>query len=143
MSAYMSSTRSSTGEWIRSSAACLFAQAGYNGVSTREIAATAEINEGTIYWYFPRRRDLSLAVLGVELQRIQLRGESLMRLVGEQNGETALTCEFELITTTFQRQQQLLRLLHSTLDLGETLDPLLRTHVGGVVEVAPAQGLLY
>jgi AcrR family transcriptional regulator len=143
MSAYMSSTRRSTGEWILSSAACLFAQAGYNGVSTREIAAVAEINEGTIYRNFPRRRDLSLTVLGVELQRLQLRGESLTRLVGAQNGETARTCEFELITTTFQRQQQLLRLLHSTLDLGENLDPLLPTHVGEVVEVAPAQRLLY
>ena len=105
------STRGSTEERILTTAASLFAQFGYNGVSTREIASTAEVNEVTIYRHYPRKRDLYVAVLGAELQRVQLRGELLSRLAEAENGRTALACTFELISTTLQQQPQLLRLL--------------------------------
>jgi AcrR family transcriptional regulator len=130
------STRGSTEERILSTAANLFAQFGYNGVSTREIASTAEVNEVTIYRHYPRKRDLYLAVLGAELQRVQLRGELLKRLAEAQNGRTALACTFELIATTLQQQPQLLRLLqYSALELSDDLDPILRRHLGELVEV--------
>jgi AcrR family transcriptional regulator len=129
------STRGSTEERILSTAASLFAQFGYNGVSTREIASAAEVNEVTIYRHFPRKRDLYVAVLAAELQRVQLRGELLTRLAEAPNGRTALACTFELILTTLQ-QPQLLRLLqYSALELGDDLDPLLRRHLGELVEV--------
>ena len=129
------SARGSTEERILTTAASLFAQFGYNGVSTREIASAAEVNEVTIYRHYPRKRDLYVAVLGAELQRVQLRGELLTRLAEAQNGRTALTCTFELIVTTLQ-QPQLLRLLqYSALELGDDLDPLMRRHLGELVEV--------
>jgi AcrR family transcriptional regulator len=104
-------------------------------VSTREIASAAEVNEVTIYRHFPRKRDLYVAVLAAELQRVQLRGELLTRLAEAPNGRTALACTFELILTTLQ-QPQLLRLLqYSALELGDDLDPLLRRHLGELVEV--------
>lgn len=130
------STRGSTEERILTTAASLFAQFGYNGVSTREIASTAEVNEVTIYRHYPRKRDLYIAVLGAELQRVQLRGELLSRLAAAENGRTALACTFELISTTLQQQPQLLRLLqYSALELSDDLDPLLRRHLGELVEV--------
>jgi len=70
-----SSARGSTEERILATSASLFAQFGYNGVSTREIASAAEVNEVTIYRHYPRKRDLYIAVLGAELQRVNLRGE--------------------------------------------------------------------
>ncbi|MGC1420862.1 MAG: TetR/AcrR family transcriptional regulator [Terracidiphilus sp.] len=130
------STRGGTEERILTTAASLFSQFGYNGVSTREIASAAEVNEVTIYRHYPRKRDLYVAVLGAELQRVQLRGELLTRLAEAQNGRTALACTFELITTTLQQQPQLLRLLqYSALELSDDLDPLLRRHLGELVEV--------
>src|ERR1700722_14527326 len=130
------STRGSTEERILTTAASLFAQFGYNGVSTREIASSAEVNEVTIYRHYPRKRDLYVAVLGAELLRVQLRGELLTRLAEAQNGRTALACTFELISTTLQQQPQLLRLLqYSALELSDDLDPLLRRHLGELVEV--------
>ena len=36
----------------------MFANFGYNGVSTRDIANGAGVNEVTIYRHFPRKRDL-------------------------------------------------------------------------------------
>ncbi|MFZ0743975.1 MAG: TetR/AcrR family transcriptional regulator [Terracidiphilus sp.] len=130
------STRGGTEERILTTAAALFAQFGYNGVSTREIAASAEVNEVTIYRHYPRKRDLYLAVLSAELQRVHLRGELLTRLAEAQSGRIALACTFELISTTLLQQPQLLRLLgYSALELSEDLDPLLRRHLGELVEV--------
>lgn len=130
------SIRGSTDQRILTTAASLFSQFGYNGVSTREIASAAEVNEVTIYRHFPRKRDLYLAVLGTELQRVQLRGELLARVAEARDGRTALSSTFELIETTLQREPQLLRLLqYSALELSDDLDPLLRRHLGELVEV--------
>jgi AcrR family transcriptional regulator len=136
MSGSSGSTRGSTEERILTTAASLFAQFGYNGVSTREIASSAEVNEVTIYRHYPRKRDLYVAVLGAELQRVHLRGELLTKLAEAQTGRAALAGTFELIATTLQQQPQLLRLLqYSVLELSEDLDPLLRRHLGELVEV--------
>ena len=61
-----SSARGSTEERILTTSASLFSQFGYNGVSTREIASAADVNEVTIYRHYPRKRDLYIAVLGAE-----------------------------------------------------------------------------
>jgi len=136
MSGSSGPTRASTEERILSTAASLFAQFGYNGVSTREIASSAEVNEVTIYRHYPRKRDLYLAVLAAELQRVHLRGELLTRVAEAQTGREALSSTFELIATTLQHQPQLLRLLqYSALELSEDLDPMLRKHLGELVEV--------
>lgn len=130
------STRGGAEERILGTAAALFSQFGYNGVSTREIASSAEVNEVTIYRHFPRKRDLYLAVLSAELQRVHLKGEMLKRLAEASNGRMALACTFELISASAQQQPQLLRLLgFSVLELSEDLDPLLRRHLGELVEV--------
>jgi AcrR family transcriptional regulator len=130
------STRGGAEERILGTAAALFAQFGYNGVSTREIASSAEVNEVTIYRHFPRKRDLYLAVLSAELQRVHLKGEMLTRLTEARSGREALACTFELVSTALLQQPQLLRLLgFSVLELSEDLDPLLRRHLGELVEV--------
>jgi AcrR family transcriptional regulator len=136
MSASAGSPRGSAEERILTTAASLFAQSGYNGVSTREIASVADVNEVTIYRHFPRKRDLYIAVLGTELQRVRLGGEPLKQLAEAPNGRAALACTFELVAKTLQQHPQLLRLLqYSALELNEDLDPLLRTHLGELVEV--------
>jgi AcrR family transcriptional regulator len=128
--------RGGTEERILTTAASLFSQFGYNGVSTREIAASAEVNEVTIYRHFPRKRDLYLAVLSRELQRVHLRGDLLTGLAEAKSGQVALACTFELISNSLLQQPQLLRLLgFSVLELSEDLDPLLRKHLGEMVEV--------
>ena len=128
--------RGSTEDRILSTAASLFAQFGYNGVSTREIASAAEVNEVTIYRHFPRKRDLYLAVLGSELQRVQLRGELLTQLAEARSGREALAGTFDVVTAILQQQPQLLRLLqYSSLELSNDLDPLLRRHLGELVDV--------
>ena len=121
---------------ILASAAGMFADFGYNGVSTRDIAAAAGVNEVTIYRHYPRKRDLYVAVLDAELQQVKLRGDWLARIAEAQDARTALARTFELITATLSNRRDLLRLMqYCSLEMGDNIDPLLRKHLGELVEV--------
>jgi AcrR family transcriptional regulator len=128
--------RGAAGERILLSAATLFARFGYNGVSTRDIASGASVNEVTIYRHYPRKRDLYVAVLDAELQQVKLRGDLLARIAEADDGRSALERTFELISVTLMEKPDLSRLLqYSALDLGDDIDSLLRKHLGQLVEV--------
>lgn len=128
--------KGSTEAQILASAATLFARNGYNGVSTRDIAAGAGVNEVTIYRHYPRKRDLYVAVLDSELQQVKLRGDLLGRIAEAGDGRTALERALELIAATLMHKPELLRLMqYSALELGEDIDPMLRKHLGQLVEV--------
>jgi AcrR family transcriptional regulator len=130
------SKQGSAEERILRSAAGLFAKLGYNGVSTRDIASEAGVNEVTIYRHYPRKRDLYLAVLDAELQHVKLRGDLLGRLAEAEDGQAALERALELITVTLMLKPELMRLMqYSTLELGDDIDPMLRKHLGQLVEV--------
>lgn len=136
MAGIAGTNRGGAEERIVATATALFAQFGYNGVSTREIAAAADVSEVTIYRHFPRKRDLYLAVLSAELEHVQLRGDLLTRLASVRTGRAALAAAFDLMSTALQQRPQLLRLLgFSVLELSEDLDMLLRRHLGELVEV--------
>jgi AcrR family transcriptional regulator len=121
---------------ILASATGLFANFGYNGVSTRDIAARAGVNEVTIYRHFPRKRELYVAVLDSELQQVKLGGDLLARIAEASDAKTVLARTFDLISATLLTRPELLRLIqYSALELGEDFDPLLRKHLSQLVEV--------
>jgi len=121
---------------ILASAAGMFANFGYNGVSTRDIATSAGVNEVTIYRHYPRKRDLYVAVLDAELQEVKLRGDLLARIAEAGDARMAVARTFELIAGTLTERQDLLRLVqYSALELGDDIDPLLRRHLGELIEV--------
>jgi AcrR family transcriptional regulator len=121
---------------ILTSAASLFSRNGYNGVSTRDIAAEAGVNEVTIYRHYPRKRDLYVAVLDAELQQVKLRGDLLTRLAEAADARAVVSRSFDLVSATLTNSPELLRLLqYSVLELGEDIDPLLRRHLGELIEV--------
>jgi AcrR family transcriptional regulator len=114
----------------------LFAKFGYNGVSTREIAAAAHVNEVTIYRHFARKHDFYVAVLESELQRVHLRGDLLTNIAEATDGRTAIARACELLEKTFMHSPKMLRLVHyAALELKEDFDPLLRKHLGEFIEV--------
>jgi AcrR family transcriptional regulator len=121
---------------ILASAAGMFANYGYNGVSTRDIASGAGVNEVTIYRHFPRKRDLYVAVLDAELQQVKLSGDLLAQIAEASDARAAVARTFELIVATMTQRRELLRLVqYSALELGDDIDPLLRRHLGQLVEV--------
>ena len=124
------------GERILSTATELFARFGYNGVSTRDVAAAAGVNEVTVYRHYPRKHDLYLAVLESELQQLRFRGDLLARVAEAPDGRAALARAFELLTKTLMHRQAILRLLqYGALELNEAFDPLVRRHLGELIEV--------
>lgn len=126
----------SAAERILATGADLFARFGYNGVSTRDIAGAAQVNEVTIYRHYPRKHDLYLAVLESELQQVHLRGDLLASIAEAPDGRTALTRAFELVQSTLQTRPRMIRLVHyGILELNEDFDPLVRRHLGELVEV--------
>jgi AcrR family transcriptional regulator len=121
---------------ILSTATDLFARFGYNGVSTRDIASAAQVNEVTVYRRYPRKHDLYVAVLESELQQVYFRGDLLARIAEASDGRTVLERTFELLAKTLMHKPEILRLLqYSALDLNENFDPLVRRHLGELVEV--------
>jgi AcrR family transcriptional regulator len=121
---------------ILASAAEMFASFGYNGVSTRDIATGAGVNEVTIYRHFPRKRDLYVAVLDAQLQQVKLRGDLLAHVAEAQDARTAVARTFDLIASTLMHRKELLRLMqYSSLELGDDIDPLLRRYLSELVEV--------
>jgi AcrR family transcriptional regulator len=124
------------GERILATATELFARFGYNGVSTRDVASAAQVNEVTVYRHYPRKHDLYLAVLEAELQQLRFRGDLLARIAEASDGRTALVRAFELLTKTLMHKPAILRLLqYSALELNEDFDPLVRRHLGELIEV--------
>ncbi len=124
------------GERILATATELFARFGYNGVSTRDVASAAQVNEVTVYRHYPRKHDLYLAVLEAELQQLRFRGDLLAKLAEASDGRMALVRAFELLTKTLMHKPEILRLLqYSALELNEDFDPLVRRHLGELIEV--------
>ena len=124
------------GERILTTATDLFARFGYNGVSTRDVASAAQVNEVTVYRHFPRKHDLYLAVLESELQKLRFRGDLLAKVANAPDGRTALALAFDLLAKTLMNRPEILRLLqYSALELNENFDPLVRKHLGELVEV--------
>jgi AcrR family transcriptional regulator len=123
-------------ERILIAAANLFSRGGYSGVSTREIASAARLNEVTIYRYFPHKRELYLAVLADELGRVHLRGDQLQDLAEAGDAREALSRAFAMIQTALFKRPLLLPLvLYGALEVAADVDVLLKRHVGEFVEV--------
>ncbi len=136
MAAISAHQRYDAEERILEAATELFAQSGYSGVSTREIASKACVNAVTIYRYYPHKRDLYIAVLDAELQQINLRGDLLIKIAEASDAKAVLSSTFELITKTITQRPGLVRLLqYSALEMSTDLDPLLRQHIGELIEV--------
>ena len=129
--------RRGAGERILATATELFARFGYNGVSTRDVASAAQVNEVTVYRHYRRKYELYLAVLEAELQQVRFRGDLLARIAEASDGRTALVRAFELLHKTLMHKPEILRLLqYSALELNENFDPLVRRHLGELIEVA-------
>ncbi len=125
------------GERILAAATSLFALHGYNGVSTRQIASGAQVNEVTIFRHYPRKRDLYLAVMKSGLRQFHLRGDLLAAIAEACDGQTALARTFDLVAKTLMEKPDLLRLMqYSALELNADFDPLVRRHLSEFVEVA-------
>jgi len=110
-------------EAILLSAAQAFAAKGYHNATTREIAAAADLAEGTIFNYFPTKHDLLIAVFEQGFDR--LRETALGRLSPALPPRQALSEALEAVLAFYGENRLFIRAA-----LAETwTDPdLLQTH---------------
>ncbi|MBW6415142.1 TetR/AcrR family transcriptional regulator [Candidatus Methylacidiphilum fumarolicum] len=70
---------------ILNAAKKLFAQKGFAGTTTRNIAQYANVNEALIYRYYPTKKDLYLAIIRSKIDQLNVLKENLEN--PEQNRE--------------------------------------------------------
>lgn len=129
-------SKSEAGERILATATNLFAKSGFNGISTREIAAAAEVNEITVYRHYPHKHDLYLSVLKASLEQVHLRGDLLAEITEASDGRAALAKTFELVSSALLEKPEILRLLrYSALELSAEFDPLARKYFHAFVDI--------
>jgi AcrR family transcriptional regulator len=115
----------------------LFSSLGYNGVSTRDIARVAEVNETSIYRYYPRKRDLFIATLDAEFSKVRLRADLISKLSEAPDAHAAMLALFEVIMEAVSQQHTFVRLVQfSVLEFGEDLDELYRRHMSLTLQAA-------
>lgn|ERR1039458_8425591 len=128
-------TKTISRDRVIAAAVTLFARAGFNGVTTKEIAQSADVSGGNIYRYFPTKRDLFLCALESELQKLSVRAQQREPAMIAADSRTALRAVVKTITTTMVTQPDLVRLLHfSALEFKCDTEPIFQRHVYPIFE---------
>ena len=109
--------RAESREKILSTARRLFAARGFNGCNVSDIAREAGMSQGNIYWYFPSKKDIYMAILsegfsdlgnlmaqtagssGTALEKLDQYLKEFFRLMREEGGD-----EFVAIVTPLLAQ---------------------------------------
>lgn len=120
-----------------SAAVTLFAHAGFHGITTKDIAQSANVSESNIFRYFPSKRDLFIAAVDAELGKLSVFTEFFAQSTRIEDSHIALRTLFEQITHTVVNQPDLVRLLHfSALEFGPDLEPVYRKHLDPIINAS-------
>jgi AcrR family transcriptional regulator len=93
-------------------AAQLFARHGFKATTTREIASFADLNEATLFRYFPRKSDLFWAAVESHVARVRMSRDLQTSLVAEQPPRDVVPKIVRFLLDTLRLQPELERLLH-------------------------------
>lgn len=127
-------------ERIISAAISLFGIRGYYGVSTRDIATLAAVNEVTIYRHFARKRNLYMAAISAEFAQVQLSSEGLREIADSSDFKQALHHTFRLVEATLLKRPRMLQLLlYGLLEDSAEFDDLFRKHFEEPIQVLAGQ----
>ncbi len=122
---------------ILDAATDLFAASGYNGVSTRDIARAAKVNETSIYRHYSGKRELFLATLDTELSKVRLDADQISNLSTAPDAHVAMLVLFQVMIDALTKRHALVRLVHfSVLEYNEDLHDLYRRHVQHILQHA-------
>jgi AcrR family transcriptional regulator len=120
---------------ILQAATDLFAEVGFSGASTRDIARMAAVNDATVYRHFSSKKKLFAAVIETELHKLRDRADLLLRVMNADDVRSAPLVIFELLTEALVGQPRLIRLLQfSVLEFGYTLQPLYHKYLGQILD---------
>jgi TetR/AcrR family transcriptional regulator len=119
-------------------AAQLFAHHGYKGTTTREIAQLADLNEATLFRYFPRKPELFWAAVKSHVTRVTLARDTQISLAGDDEPAIVVPLLVTFLLDHLNRQPQLHRLLHvAAFELPEA-GTMIREHLGPIFDMVCA-----
>src|ERR1700723_2205378 len=123
---------------IVEAAAQLFAHQGFKGTTTREIAHLADLNEATLFRYFPRKPELFWAAVKSHVERVKLARDTQISLAGDDAPAIVVPLLVAFLLDHLNRQPQLHRLLHvAAFELPEA-HQMIREHLGPIFDMVCA-----
>jgi AcrR family transcriptional regulator len=137
--AHMNQTNSVIRDRIVEASVRLFSNQGFNGTSTREIARLADVNESSLFRYFPTKQDLFWAALQSCLDGLRLRKELKTGLA--QVGDPAIVVPLivELMVETATYHPEVINLLGiSLLELRPGGELVWRQQLGPIFQTVVA-----
>lgn len=116
-------------------AAQLFALHGFKATTTKDIAQLANLNEATLFRYFPRKQDLFLAALESHLSPIKLSRDLQVSLASEEDVRIVVSKIVAFILNVLIAQPELQRLLHvASFELSDA-DKIVRDHLEPIFDL--------
>jgi AcrR family transcriptional regulator len=116
-------------------AAQLFARHGFKATTTREIASFADLNEATLFRYFPRKSDLFWAAVESHVARVRMSRDLQSSLAAEQPPCDVVPNIVRFFLDTLRQQPELQRLLHvAAFELPEA-DTMIREYLGPMYDM--------
>jgi AcrR family transcriptional regulator len=123
---------------LMEAAAQLFARRGFKATTTREIAQLANLNEVTLFRYFPSKSDLFLAALESHLNRLKLGRDLQASLAEGDDPETVLPKIVMFVLNVLVTQPELRQLLHvAGFEVPES-DKMIQDHLGPIFDLLVA-----
>jgi AcrR family transcriptional regulator len=119
---------------VEAAAQC-FARSGFKATKTLEIAILADLNEATLFRYFPRKIDMFFAALDSHLSRIKLSRDLQMSLAADEDPAVVVPKIVEFMLHILTTQPQLRHLLHvAGFELPET-GQMIQDHLAPIFEM--------
>lgn len=106
----------------------MFAERGFRGTTTRELAAACGVSEPVLYQHFATKRDLYTAIIEAKLQEHCDRGCVLQTHIEAQDDRAVFTCFAENIVAWYTHDTAYIRLLLFSALEGHELTVMFHEH---------------
>ena len=123
---------------IVEAAAQLFAHNGFKGTTTRDIAQLANLNEATLFRYFPRKPELFWAAVESHIARVKLARATQTSLAADDEPTIVVPLLIAFILDSLNNQPDLRRLLHVAAFELPQADQMIREHLGPIFDMVCA-----
>ena len=123
---------------IVEAAAQLFAHNGFKGTTTRDIAQLANLNEATLFRYFPRKPELFWAAVESHIARVKLARATQISLASDDEPTIVVPLLIAFILDSLNNQPDLRRLLHVAAFELPQADQMIREHLGPIFDMVCA-----
>jgi AcrR family transcriptional regulator len=123
---------------IVEAAAQLFAHHGFKATTTRDIAQLANLNEATLFRYFPRKPELFWAAVESHVARVKLARDTQASLASDAAPTIVVPLLVAFILDNLKNQPDLSRLLHVAAFELPQADKMIREHLGPIFDMVCA-----